>query len=262
MKTMGNDLVLAERVTQLNRENVRRLIEARLRTLSSGLEIAIELEAIPANGFVRIAVEGPDTEVFTELVKRKVGLAPSRLSDIEVNDNFRAYVSKIDSAQQSIRIELGPTSKDLRSEITREALSAQLCDGRAVPVDKVAQTYCLQEGVPVFVRVTCIDPDRGRIEAWVSDDQVSRFDEWRRQRLHRIIAVGGFQEKLQEAVRLSKVERDVADVEQLAWTSHSLVCKLGTDAPGIIAKIGRYLSDVRLYAFVPQKVDKLRFSFA
>lgn len=255
---MNGRFVIAERIPYPSREEFKAILDARLRKLSSDLEVSSHVEGLTSNGFVKIAVEGSDSEVFIELIKRKFWVAPSDLSEVQVNDNFKAYVTKINPERQSIEIEIGPVSTHFKSEITRDALAAQLSDGRKVPVDKVARAYCIQEGVPVLVRVTSVNPERRHIEAWISDDQASRFEEWRRQRFHRIIAVGGFQDKLREAVRLSKVERDVIELEELAFTAYSLVCKLGTEAPGIIAKIGRYISDFRLYAFLPDRVDSLR----
>ena len=255
---MNRGLVIAERIPYLGREELRSPLEARLRKLSSSLDVSVKLEGVTSNGFVKIGVQGSDSEVFTELIKRELGLAPSNLSEVEVDDNFKAYVTKIDSKRQSIEAEIGPVSTQFRSEISGEALMAQLCDGRNIRVDKIARTYCIQEGVPLLVRITSIDPDRRRIEAWISDDQTSRFDQWRRQRFHRIIAIGGFQDDLREAMRLSKVERDVIELEELALTAHSIVCKLGTDAPGVIAKIGRYVSNFKLHAFLPERVEELR----
>jgi hypothetical protein len=63
-------------------------------------------------------------------------------------------------------------------------------------------------------------------------------------------------------MRLSKADRDIIQIEELSFTANSLVCKLGTDAPGIIARIGRFVSEFRLYAFLPEKVDKLRTGVA
>lgn len=255
---MNSRLVIAERIPYLAREELRAPLEARLRKLSSSLDVSVKLEGVSSNGFVKIGVQGSDSEVFAELIRRELWLAPSDLSEVEVHDNFKAYVTKIDPNRQSIEVQIGPVSAQLKSEIPRESLMAQLCDGRNILVDKIARMYCIQEDVPLLVRITFIDPDRRRIEAWISDDQISRFDQWRRQRFHRIIAIGGFQGDLQEAVRLSKVERDVIELEELAMTAHCLVCKLGTDAPGVIAKIGRYVRNFKLHAFLPERVDDLR----
>jgi len=257
---MNGKILLAEMIPNLSPEELRSPLEARLRKLASDLEVSVEFEGVTKNGFPTIGVKGPDIEAYTELIRRKLGIAPADRSEIEVNDNFKAYARGINTRRQTIEIEIGPISTRFRSEITREALMAQLCDGRSFPVERIAQTYCIQEGVPVHVRVTSIDTQLKEIEVWVSDDQVSRFEEWRRQRFHRIIAVGGFQDKIREAIRLSKVERDVIEVDELSLTAHSLVCKLGTEAPGVIAKIGRYVGRFRLYAFLPDRVDKIRIT--
>jgi len=259
---MKDTIVIAERIPHFNRDLLAPLLEARLRRLASGLDVSVRLQGVTANGFARAQVQGPDTEAFEELLKKKLGIAPSDLSDVEVNDNFKAYVTKISPEQRRIQIDIGPISTNFHSEITSEALAAQLCDGMKVPVDRVARAYCLQEDIPVLIRVTSMDTSRRLIGAWISDDQVARFEQWRRERLHRIIAVGDFQDKLREALRFSKVERDVIGLEELSSTAHSLVCKLGTDAPGIIAKIGRHISSFKLYAFIPARIDKLRASLA
>jgi len=255
---MNRIFFVAERIPSSNQESNKPLLNERLRKLASGLEASARVEGFTKNGFVKVGIEGADSEVLGELIKRRLGIAPENASELEVDDNLKAYVIGIDQRGQSVEVEIGPASLNLRSEIIRQALAAQLCDGRTVPIDRIAQAYCLQEGVPVLVRITHIDRDRRHLEAWISDDQVARFENWRRQRFHRIIAVGTVQERLREAIRTCRVERDVIDVEELAFTANSLVCKLGTEAPGIIAKIGRHIGDTRLYAFLPERLDELR----
>ncbi|MGA2240246.1 MAG: DUF2110 family protein [Candidatus Bathyarchaeia archaeon] len=258
---MNGRLVIAERIPHHAQNELMPVFKSKIDKLSSGLDVSVKL-GVSANSFVNGEVQGSDSEFFIELIKRKMGLAPQNLSDVKVHDNFKAFVSGINAKRQSIEVEIGPVSTNVKSEITREALIAQLCDGKAIPVDRVAQTYCVHEGTPILVRITSINPERRQIEAWISDDQVARFEQWRRERTHRIIAVGGSHDRLREAMRLSKADRDIIQIEELSFTANSLVCKLGTDAPGIIARIGRFVSEFRLYAFLPEKVDKLRTGVA
>jgi hypothetical protein len=254
---MNYKLVIAERISHGTKKDLMPLFKARIHRLLSGLDVSVRLE-ISGSGFVSAEVQGSDSEFFAALIKREMWLAPRELSEVEVNDNFKAYVAGINKKRESLEIEIGPVSTSVKSEVAREALMAQLCDGRDTPVEKVTQSYCIQEGVPILVRITSVDPKRRQIEAWISDNQVARFEQWRRERLHRIIAIGGPQDELREAVRVSRVERDIIEIEELSFAASSLVCKLGTDAPGIIAKIGRYVSDFKLHAFLPERVDKLR----
>jgi hypothetical protein len=253
---MKGKLAIAERIPRHAQKELMPVFKAKINKLSSGLDVSMKL-GVSANSFVTGEVEGSDSEFFIELIKREMWLAPQNLSDIEVHDNFKTFVSGINAKRQSIEVEIGPASTNAMSEITREALIAQLCDGKAIPVDRVAQTYCLQEGTPIHVRITSINPEHRQIEAWISDDQVARFEQWRRERTDRIIAVGGTHDRLREAMRLSKADRDIIQIEELSFTANSLVCKLGTDAPGIIARIGRFVSEFKLYAFLPEKLDKL-----
>jgi hypothetical protein len=258
---MNGKLVMAERIPNHAQEELMAVFKARIFKLSSGLDVSVQL-GVTGNNFVNAEIQGSDSEFFVELIKRRIGLAPRSLSEVEVDDNLKAFVNGINTKRQSIEVEIGPVSTNVKSEIVREALIAQLCDGKNIPVERVAQTYCIQEGTPILVRIRSINPERGQIAAWISDGQVDRFEQWRRERTHRIIAVGAPHEKLNEAVRLSKVERDIIQIEELSFTASSLVCKLGTDAPGIIAKIGRYMSKFKLYAFLPEKADKLRTGLA
>jgi hypothetical protein len=258
---MNNKLAIAERIPHGAQKDLMPLFKARIHKLLSGLDVSVQL-GVTSSGFVSAEVQGADSEFFIELIKREMWLAPRNLSEVEVNDNFKAYVTGINKKRQTLEVEIGPVTANVKSEVAREALMAQLCDGRDTPIERVTQSYCIHEGVPILVRITSIDPERRQIEAWISDDQIVRFEQWRRERFHRIIAIGGLQDELREAVRVSKVERDIIEIEELSFTANSLVCKLGTDAPGIIAKIGRYISSFKLYAFLPERVDKLRTELA
>ena len=258
---MNARLVIAERIPHDAQRKLMPLFKTRIDKLSVSLDVSVQL-GLTKDNFVSAEVQGTDSEFLIELIKRKMRLAPRNLSEIEVNDNLKAFVSGINKKRQSIEVQIGPIPTSVKCEVARDALIAQLCDGKDISVERVAQTYCLEEGVPTLVRITSVDPGRRQIEAWMSDDQIARFEQWRRERFHRIIAVGGSQEELREAIRLSRTERDIIEIEELSFTASSLVCKLGTEAPGIIALIGRHISNFKLHAFLPERIDKLRNEFA
>jgi hypothetical protein len=48
--------------------------------------------------------------------------------------------------------------------------------------------------------------------------------------------------------------RDVIRVDRLGFFECSIICKLGTEAPGIISRLGNLLEGVPLYAFSPKKI--------
>jgi hypothetical protein len=52
----------------------------------------------------------------------------------------------------------------------------------------------------------------------------------------------------------ARLGRDVVDVEALGLFEHVLTCKLGTDAAGLIPRVGRFLRFARFVVFNPRKV--------
>jgi hypothetical protein len=49
------------------------------------------------------------------------------------------------------------------------------------------------------------------------------------------------------------LERDVIEVEQLGFFEFSLTCKLGTEARGLIPRVGRYMRNAVFVVFNSKK---------
>lgn len=61
--------------------------------------------------------------------------------------------------------------------------------------------------------------------------------------------VGADKTQAENAVRVSGLQSDIVEVESLSLFVQSLVCKIGTDAPGVIAKIGGSLRGMGLKSY-------------
>jgi hypothetical protein len=56
---------------------------------------------------------------------------------------------------------------------------------------------------------------------------------------------------------MAESSRDIAKIEQLGMFEQVIVCKLGTDAAGLIPKIGRNLKRMALSIFSPRRILEL-----
>ena len=56
------------------------------------------------------------------------------------------------------------------------------------------------------------------------------------------------------AVEQAGLNRDVIDVNALGMFEHALVCKLGTDAAGLVPRLGRNLHKATFNVFGPRKL--------
>ena len=130
-------------------------------------------------------------------------------------------------------------------------LRSQLADGEKVSLRRILEAYNLVDNLPLSLRLTRVDIEAKKLEAELSDYQISVFERWVHDGLERILALGVPMEDCKEALKMASLERDVVGIESLGLFEHTFTCKLGTQAPGIIGRLGKYLQGIPLYAFLP-----------
>jgi hypothetical protein len=126
-------------------------------------------------------------------------------------------------------------------------MRAQLSDGVAKSSRDILQQNALADYFPVSVTVTELEGEKVSVE--LADETRERFLWWKRLPFDRVIAIGIGREEAEKAVQSAKLGFDVIKVESLSLLVQCLVCKMDTEAPGIIARIGGRLRGVGLAAF-------------
>jgi hypothetical protein len=128
-------------------------------------------------------------------------------------------------------------------------LQAKLVDGRKIALRKIAELFGLCEGLPVSVKVLGLNEEESRIDAELSSRQIRQYVVWRESLLDRLLVLGSSLHEVTAAIEHAQLKRDVIDVEPLGLLEHALTCKLGTDAAGLIPRIGRRLRNARFSVF-------------
>ena len=95
--------------------------------------------------------------------------------------------------------------------------------------------------------VTELDGENISVE--LADEQREQLVSWRKYPFDRVIVIGADKIQAENAVRFSGLQDDIVKVESLSLFVQSLLCKIGTDAPGVIAKIGNRLRGVGLKSY-------------
>jgi hypothetical protein len=95
------------------------------------------------------------------------------------------------------------------------------------------------------------------LEGWLSDSQVQILSDSISPRLEQIWIFNSTRKRIEFALHRAKLERDVISLESSTLTVHSVVCKLGTDAIGLIPKLGSMLKQSELRPFLPKRILEL-----
>jgi hypothetical protein len=126
-------------------------------------------------------------------------------------------------------------------------MRAQLADGEAKSSREILDGNALVDYVPVKAVVSELEGENISVE--LADEARDQLLSWRKYPFDRVIVIGADKTQAENAVKASGLQSDIVKVESLSLFVQSLLCKIGTDAPGVIAKIGNRLRGVGLKSF-------------
>ena len=228
--------------------------------LRQGSQIIGEILAGRANGlkvvsdfslqgqWLRIRAKGEDADAFLNLLRQEQGEAPVSRASLEKWDTVRGFVAGAGRIGYGVYVDIGiqdPRPKDALYPLHR--MRAQLADGEAKSAREILDGNALVDYVPLTMTVTEFEGENISVE--MEDEARNRIVSWRKYPFDRVIVVGADKSQAENAVRASELQSDIVEVESLSLFVQSLVCKIGTDAPGVIAKIGGRLRGMGLKSY-------------
>ncbi len=208
---------------------------------ATGLHVDWEIAALQQ--WLQVRARGDDAETF-----EKFGEAPVLRSKVERWDVRKGFLTGSGRVGFGVYIDIGilePTRKDALYPPHR--MRAQLSDGALKSSREILQENALADYFPVDVIVTELQGENVTVE--LSDRTRDQLLRWNKLLFDRVIAVGIDRDYAEKIVQSANLGLDVIKIETLSVLVQCLVCKLDTDAPGVIAKVGNRLRGVGLTAF-------------
>jgi len=237
---------LAEKIPPQALKQGSHLLRNNLVKQAKGLNVESEFSL--EGYWLQIRVKGEDADAFLNLVKHEYGVAPVSRSNLEKWDLVNGFVTGAGRIGYGVYIDIGirePAPKDALFPLHR--MRAQLGDGEAKSSREILDANALVDYVPLKMIVMELEGENISVE--LSDEARDRLVSWRRYPFDRVIVVGADKAQAENAVRVSGLQSDIVKVESLSLFVQSLLCKIGTDAPGVIAKIGSRLRGVGLRSY-------------
>ena len=242
-------------LTKISNDNQLKQIDKALKLEFEGLEVEAKILGTVADGWVQIALAGEDEGIATNYVIKEIGLCPSSFGNVKKFSTPNGYISILKKNGEELSVDVGVFEpKVVHAIIPLRRLQAQLMGGRKIGLGKIAELFGFCKGLPVSVKVTRLSEEESFIEAELSALQVEKYEGWRESLLDRLIVLGSSLYEVKRTLDYARLNRDIISVEPLGMFEHALACKLGTDAAGLIPKIGWVLKDARFVVFNPKRL--------
>lgn len=230
-------------------------INRSLRDLSAGLKLEAKVAGVSDRGFVQVALEGEDKEVALNYLRQNFGIALSELDVTSVGKETAGKIVKAGNVGYGLYLDLGtPTSEYADALIPLHVLREQLVGGEGCSLRQLIRLFALQDNIPLSVKIVEVDSERNEITARLTDKQSKTYRRWVRSNLDRVIATGVLRENLKRAITKTGHSRDIIRIDSIGLLEHVVVCKEGTEAPGLISSLGPFLVGVPLSTFIPAKI--------
>ncbi len=236
-----------------------RSFEAVLLSLCEGLRVKVGVKGTADRGWIQIEVSGEDEAVALRLLDREIGLAPISMERPVGFSVLRGRVVDSTKSKTELHVDVGLLDPEIHdAAIPLWRLQAQLGDGKKIPLQRLIELFCLFEFAPVSIRIVGdLSGEEGVYEAELSEAQLSKFSGWLSSNLDGLIVLGASRKEVERAIERTHHFRDVFEIETLGPLEHALLCKLGTDAVGLLPKLGPYLAAANLAPFSPRKIRQL-----
>jgi hypothetical protein len=234
-----------------------RQAEGNLKSVLKPLGVRVDVSRANAGGWIKVSISGEDEKVALHYLAEKIGICPIELEKVGKFSTFRGFITHAQQNRSELRVDVGVFApENVEASIPLHRLQSQLGDGK-LALAKLAELFGLRENLPLDVRITDVDLQKRRVEAEFSDRQQSLFSDWIRSMLDRLLIVGASYSEIRSAIGRAQTDRDVVKIEPLGMFEHAVVCKLGTDATGLIPKIGKNLERAVFTVFNPRNIIRL-----
>ncbi len=219
-----------------------------------GLEVQIiKLDSHP-RGWITIELEGEDEDAAYNLLNHNYGKTCT-FSELEINQIRKGKLIETGKYGYGFFIDIGVDStQKIDAFLPLYTLRTQLAKDEKIPLRKLLEIYGFLDHLRLAIKIESIDSLRRKIQVSLSQAQVDTFREWVHTKLERLIINGVTRHHLKKIITKTGHFRDVVAIERLGILEEMIVCKPGTNAPGILSKIGPLLPNSEIQLFVPAKV--------
>ena len=209
--------------------------------------------------FVQLIGNNKDDLVFVSNILREITGKTYDTQNVPKNKPLHGILRSVGKIGFGLFVDVGIESPVKEVLIPLHRLRSQLVNGKKLPLADIISFYGFMDFLPVEIEVVKIENERGgkmRFEGKFSDDFIEQLEEWVSCGLDFIFTTGIARQMIKRTIAKRGHTIDIVQIDRLGPLETVVVCKEGTNAPGIISHIGPFLPDCKFSTMRTKKLQK------
>ncbi|TFG19562.1 MAG: DUF2110 family protein [Promethearchaeota archaeon] len=259
---MAKQLVLTDRIYNILKENNRTQVilkyEKYLKKVLEGFpKTRVEIKKLRKfDSRFEVIITGPEEVFASNILKKKVGII-NDFNAIEVGKIYNGNMVNVGKVGFGIFVDCGIFNPPADVLLSLNTLRTQLCKDAKISLKKIIDAYEFVDHFPVSIKIIEKDEEKQQFSGELADQTLSLFERIKNESIEGIFISGTTKNQFKKSIEKKGHFRDVISVKRFGYLEHIALLKEGTEAPGIIANIGKDLTGCKMSAIRPKRIKEL-----
>jgi len=203
-----------------------------------------------------ITINGPEDVFIFNILKKEIGTI-KEFQEIKVGRVLRGTLVEVRKVGFGLFVDCAILNPKVEVLINLHTLRNQLCGGKEKSVREIIDAYDFIDNFPLNIKITNKDVINEKLQGEIAPESLIFFRKILNENLEGVFLSGETKGQFKKIITRMGHFRDIITFKRFGFLENLVLLKEGTDAPGIIAHIGKLLTNCKLSALRPNRIRKL-----
>lgn len=205
---------------------------------------------------VEITVSGPEDVFIINLLKKEIGTI-QEFKNVNIDMHLKGNLVDVGKVGFGLFVDCGILNPKTDVLVSLHTLRDQLCNGKEKSLPQIIKAYDFINEFPVHIKINKINNEKENIQGELDTPTLNFFKKVVDENLEAVYVSGETKGQLKKALIRTGHLRDIVSIYRHNFIDNIVLLSDNTEAPGIIADIGKYLRNCKLNAIRPSRIREL-----
>ncbi|MFX0030137.1 MAG: DUF2110 family protein [Candidatus Hermodarchaeota archaeon] len=203
-----------------------------------------------------ITISGSEEVFVYNLLKKEIGSIKD-FKEVREGQIYKGTLIDVGKVGFGLFVDCAILNPQVDVLINLHTLRDQLCKGREKSLPEIIEAYDFIDHFPIEVKIRKIDKENNKLQGEITQNSLNLFRKIMNENLEGIFLSGETKGQFKKVIVKKGHFRDIITIKRIGFLENLLLLKPDSNAPGIIANIGRELENCRFSVLHPKRMRKM-----